>query len=211
MTSRSTPPDAALPPAAAPRSTADRGLSRRRWLSRSAAWAAGASLAAAGLAGCASPDIERYRSEQPTLDLREYFNGTLDAYGVFTDRSGQVVRRFTVVMTCTWEGDNGVLDEAFTYSDGSTERRVWRLTKGPDGRYTGTAGDVVGQAQGQARGNAFRWAYTLRLPVDGKTYEVQFDDWMFLMDQRVMLNKAVMSKWGFRLGEVTLSFVKRAV
>jgi len=47
--------------------------------------------------------------------------------------------------------------------------------------------------------------------VDGKTYEVQFDDWMFLMDQRVMLNKAVMSKWGFRLGEVTLSFVKRAV
>jgi hypothetical protein len=171
---------------------------------------AGASaLSLAGLSGCASHDIEHYRNEQPALDLREYFNGTLDAYGVFTDRSGQVVRRFTVVMVCAWEGDNGVLDEAFTYADGGTERRVWRLTRGADGRYSGTAGDVVGVAQGQARGNAFRWGYTLRLPVDGSTYEVQFDDWMFLMSPRVMLNKAVMTKWGIRLGEVTLSFVKR--
>ena len=39
--------------------------------------------------------------------------------------------------------------------------------------------------------------------------EVQFDDWMYLMDQRVMLNKAAMSKFGIHLGEVTLSFVKR--
>ena len=29
------------------------------------------------------------------------------------------------------------------------------------------------------------------------------------MNDKVMLNKAVMSKFGFRLGEVTLSFVKR--
>jgi hypothetical protein len=29
------------------------------------------------------------------------------------------------------------------------------------------------------------------------------------MDDRVMLNRAVMSKFGFRLGEVTLAFYKR--
>jgi hypothetical protein len=38
---------------------------------------------------------------------------------------------------------------------------------------------------------------------------VQFDDWMFLVDERVMLNTAVMSKWGIRLGQVTLSFTRR--
>ena len=43
---------------------------------------------------------------------------------------------------------------------------------------------------------------------DGKTYEVQFDDWMYLIDEHVMLNKAVMSKFGVRLGEVTLAFHK---
>lgn len=167
--------------------------------------AAGALL----LSGCAAPSIDAYRDEKPVLDLRSYFNGTLDAHGIFTDRSGQVVKRFTVVMVCRWQGDQGVLDESFTYSDGSTQKRVWRLTRHADGHYTGEADDVIGTAQGLARGNAFHWTYTLALPVDGKIYEVQFDDWMFLVDERVMLNRAEMRKFGLRLGEVTLSFSKR--
>ena len=69
---------------------------------------------------------------------------------------------------------------------------------------------MVGEATGEASGNALRWRYVLALPVDGKVYNVDFDDWMFLMDDKVMLNRSLMSKWGFRLGEVTLSFVKRA-
>lgn len=161
------------------------------------------------LAGCASQDLEAYASQKPVLDLPSYFNGTLDAYGVFTDRSGAVVKRFTVLMVCTWSGNEGVLDESFTYSDGTTQKRIWRLTQLPDGRYTGRAGDVVGEANGQTRGNAFHWNYTMSLPVDGKVYEVQFDDWMYLMTDTVMLNKASMSKFGFHLGEVTLSFTKR--
>jgi len=171
--------------------------------------AATASAVAGLLGGCASPQVTDYASEKPVLDLREYFNGTVDAWGVFTDRSGKVVKRFTVVMQCTWQGDQGVLDEDFTYSDGSKQRRIWRITRLADGRYTGRADDVVGEALGQARGNALRWQYTLALPVDGRVWEVQFDDWMYLMSDRVMLNKAVMSKFGITLGEVTLSFTKR--
>ena len=68
---------------------------------------------------------------------------------------------------------------------------------------------MVGEAEGRAAGNALNWRYTLKLPVDGTVYEVQFDDWMYLMDERVMLNKAVMSKFGIRLGEVTLAFYKK--
>ena len=160
------------------------------------------------LAGCAGPRIDDYAAEKPVLDLRQYFNGTLDAWGVFTDRSGKVVKRFTVVMKGSWNGDEGVLDEDFVYSDGSLQKRIWRLKRLPDGRYTGTAHDVVGEARGQARGNAFNWTYTLALPVDGRVWHVDFDDWMYLMDDRVMLNKAVMSKFGIRLGEVTLAFTK---
>jgi hypothetical protein len=162
-----------------------------------------------GLGGCASQSIETYANEKPTLDLSTYFNGTLDAYGVFTDRSGSVVKRFSVVMVCNWQGDQGTLDEDFTYSDGSKQKRVWHLTKLGNGRFTGRADDVVGEASGENRGNTFHWNYTLSLPVDGKVYEVQFDDWMYLMGDKVMLNKASMSKFGFRLGEVTLSFFKR--
>jgi hypothetical protein len=112
-------------------------------------------------------------------------------------------------MECSWQGQEGVLDEAFTYSDGTTQRRIWRLTDQGDGRFVGRADDVVGLAQGQQSGNAFQWGYTLALPVDGRVIEVQFDDWMFLMDPRVMLNRAAMSKWGVHLGDVTLGFIKR--
>ena len=165
--------------------------------------------AVATLAGCASaPTPADYAAETPVLDLKRYFDGELVAHGIFTDRSGKVARRFTVQMTGTWQGDEGTLDERFTYSDGKTERRVWRLTDLGNGRWRGRADDVVGEATGQSSGNALNWAYTLRLPVDDKVYEVQFDDWMFLMDERVMLNRAIMSKFGIRLGEVTLAFRK---
>ena len=166
--------------------------------------------AATTLVGCASQDIAKYAGERPVLELDQFFNGKVVAHGIFQDRSGQVVRRFTVDMDGRWEGNQGVLDERFTYSDGKTERRIWRLTKSADGRYSGTADDVVGVASGRTAGNAFQWAYTLKLPVDGTVYEVQFDDWMYLVDERVMLNRATMSKFGVRLGEVTLSFHKQA-
>ena len=161
------------------------------------------------MAGCAGPQMADFAGQKPVLDLAEYFNGRIDGYGMFQDRSGNVVKRFTVVMDCSWTGNTGVLDEAFTYSDGTTERRVWTLIRADNGSYPGTASDVVGVAKGQTAGNAFHWNYTLNLPVDGKTWEVQLDDWMYLIDERIMLNRATMSKFGVRVGDLTLSFTKR--
>jgi Protein of unknown function (DUF3833) len=168
-----------------------------------------AAAAALLLSACAGPSVSDYADQKPVLDLKTYFNGELVAHGLFTDRSGSVQRRFVVQMTGSWQGNQGTLDERFTYSDGKTERRVWRLTDDGNGRWSGRADDVLGVAEGRAAGNALNWHYTLKLPVDGTVYEVQFDDWMYLMDERVMLNKAVMSKFGIRLGEVTLAFYKK--
>ena len=80
------------------------------------------------LSGCASQNLDGYASEKPVLDLAQYFNGKIDAYGIFQDRSGQIVKRFTVVMDCSWKGNEGVLDEAFTDSACTTQRRIWLLT-----------------------------------------------------------------------------------
>jgi hypothetical protein len=169
----------------------------------------GLGTSALALGGCAGPQVSDYRNEKPVLNLRQYFNGRVDAHGVFMDRGGQVVKRFSVVMDCQWQGAEGVLDEQFSYSDGSTQRRVWRITELGEGRYSGRADDVIGEAVGQSAGNTLRWNYTLALPVDGSIYHVQFDDWMILMNDQVMLNRATMSKLGVRLGEVILSFQKR--
>lgn len=170
------------------------------------------SVAALALLAACSTAVgpEHYAAELPALDVQRYFNGTLDAHGIFQDRSGKVVKRFTVVMRCHWAGDVGTLDEDFSYADGGKQKRVWTLRKTAPGRFTGTAADVVGEAEGVVAGNALRWKYVLALPVDGKVYHVDFEDWMFLVDERVMLNRAAMSKFGFSLGAVTLSFDKRA-
>jgi Protein of unknown function (DUF3833) len=173
-------------------------------------WLAGSALAAAGLVGCSTaPQITDYADQKPEFDLKAYFTGTVDGWGIFTDRAGRVVKRFVVLMTCTWTGNEGILDEDFTYSDGTKQKRIWRMKKLADGRYEGRAGDVLGIGAGQQSGNAFRWGYTLNLPVDDKVYEVQFDDWMYQMDDQVVINKAVMSKFGITLGELVVNFKKR--
>ena len=161
------------------------------------------------LAGCAAIDPQVYQSEKPALDLPQYFNGTLIGHGMFQSRSGEVQRRFVVSIKASWNGDVGTLDEDFTWSDGKKEKRIWTLRKTGENRYIGTASDVIGEAVGVVSGNALHWQYTLKLPYKDSTLEVQFDDWMFLIDERVMLNRAVMSKFGVDLGEVFISFQRQ--
>jgi hypothetical protein len=165
------------------------------------------------LVSCSAPRVAQYKNEKPILDLTEYFSGAIDAYGIFTDRSGEVKKRFTVLIQASWtvvDGKRvGTLDENFDYSDGTKQKRIWTLTELEPGKFIGRADDVIGEAQGELAGNALNWVYTLALPVDGTVYHVQFNDWMYLVTPKVMLNKAKMSKFGIELGEVTLSFYKR--
>lgn len=179
-------------------------MKRNPWLLRCLSLAAMLTL----LAGCASEQVSDYAQEKPKFDLQQYFNGRVMAHGIVQDRSGKVIRRMTVDMKCTWVGDTGTLDEDFTYSDGKKERRVWTIKKQGD-RYIGTAADVVGEAAGVAAGNALNWKYVLALPVDDKVYNVDFDDWMWQLDDKVMINRAEFSKFGFKLGEVLITFYKQ--
>ena len=168
-----------------------------------------ACLSALAMAGCAGPQLSDYAASRPVFDLRQYFDGTVLAHGLVSDRSGKVLRSFVVTLRCNWVLDSGTLDEEFVFSDGEHQRRVWRIQKLADGSYTGAADDVVGQARGASSGSAFNWRYTLLVPVSGSVYEVQFDDWMHLVDERTVINKAVMSKFGVHVGDITLSFAKQ--
>lgn len=162
------------------------------------------------LSGCAGPDIQQYKTVTPVLDPAEYFTGVTDAWGMFQKRNGEVTKRFHVEITGSQQQGVLTLDERFRYDDGTTQQRVWRLVRDGEGRWRGTAADVKGEAEGTAAGNALRWQYTLLLPVDGTTYEMQFDDWMFLIDRCIMINRASMRKFGIEFGQVTLTFRRRA-
>ncbi|KPB72826.1 DUF3833 domain-containing protein [Pseudomonas cannabina] len=160
------------------------------------------------LSGCGGVPVSHYSQEAPKLDLRKYFTGRVEAWGMFQKRSGEVTKRFTVVIDGHSEGEVLVMHEAFSYSDGTKQVREWRLRPDGPGRWKGTAGDVVGEAYGEVAGNSFHWNYVLRLPVDGTEYDVSLDDWMYLIDEQTMANRSSMSKLGVEVGQITLFFRK---
>ena len=161
------------------------------------------------LASCGSVSVTDYAADKPPFDLREYFNGKVDGWGTIQDRSGKVTKRMYVEMTCTWNGDVGTFDERFTNSDGTRETRIWTIRKSGN-RYAGTAADVVGEAKGEASGNAFRWQYVLEAKRDGGgTIELDMDDWMWLLDAKTVMNRTGFSKVGIKFGEVSFFFRKR--
>lgn len=162
------------------------------------------------ISGCATQNIQSYQKTTPTLDMHEFFSGKIDGWGMFQGRNGEVRKRFYVDINATHEGDNViVLDEKFSWADGSKSQRIWRLTEQSDGVWVGTAGDVIGEATGEVVGNTLHWNYVLALPVEDKTYQVDFDDWMYLINDDVMLNRSVMKKFGVELGNVTLSMHRK--
>lgn len=162
------------------------------------------------LGACSSPDVTHYAAQQPVFDPVQFFVGKTEAWGMFQQRSGEVVKRFQVDIHGRQQDDQLILEEHFRYDDGSTQERIWTLQRQADGSWRGRAGDVLGEAIGHAAGNALNWRYTLLLPVNGKTYEMQMDDWMFLIDDHTMINRTSMRKFGVEVGQVTLFFRKRS-
>ena len=160
------------------------------------------------LGGCSVMQPKDFEGTQPRLELFDYFAGNTRAWGIFQDRSGNLQRQFTVDIRGEVEGDELTLTEDFVYADGETQQRIWRIRRIDEHRYEGRADDVVGTATGLAYGNALNWTYTLRLPYRGNEINVKFDDWMFLQTDGVLVNRAQVSKFGFKVGEVTLFFIK---
>lgn len=162
------------------------------------------------LTGCGTMNVTEYRNNEPKLVLEEYFTGKTTAYGVFENRSGEVINQFKVLIDGSFENDVLTLDEDFIYMDGKTETRHWTIKKLPGDRYEGTTNGVIGVAKGQTSGNAFNWTYVFDLPVGDSSYKLKFDDWMFLQEDGVLINRAHVTKWGFHVGSVTLSFYKHS-
>jgi len=166
-------------------------------------------LAVVALTGCSGTmKPEDFAGREPRFVLEEYFEGETKAWGMFHDRFGKLRREFVVDITGTWDGETLTLDEEFDYADGEKDRRVWTIRKIDDNTYVGTAGDIIGEAQGALYGNALNWTYDMDLKVGDGAWRVTFDDWMFLQPSGVLLNRASVSKWGFEIGVVTLSFAR---
>jgi hypothetical protein len=166
-----------------------------------------------GLSACAKRDVTHLAERRPTIALEQFFEGQSVAYGIFEDRFGNLRRQFRVNLQGTVSGNRLVLDEQFLYEDGEKAQRVWTIDKldsGDDGtvRYEGQASDIEGRANGRVSGNGLNWRYDVVLKMDGRELEVHFDDWIYRQSDDVAINRAYVSKFGVKIGSVTVVFIR---
>ena len=151
---------------------------------------------------------EDFKDQKPRLIIEEFLKGNVKAYGILQNRSGKVTRQFSANLNGKWDGSQLILDEKFNWSDGEIQTRQWKIIKKDEHHYEGTAPDVVGIAKGYSYGPAFKFEYVLLVPVKGREVKITFDDWIFKQDDRVAINRAKMTKFGFKVAELTVVFFK---
>jgi Protein of unknown function (DUF3833) len=164
----------------------------------------------AALVACSNVRVTDYADKKPLFDVEQFFNGDLTAYGVVKDRGGKVTRHFNANIAATWVDGVGTLVEDFVFDDGETQRRIWTLKPDGKGRYTGTAGDVVGVAKLQQAGNSLFLDYVLRLPYNGGEIDLRVDDRMYLVSPDILINESDMSKFGWRVGNLVLVIARQS-
>ena len=161
------------------------------------------------LTGCTnSMKPTDFRDQKPRLIIEDFLSGNVKAWGILQNRSGKVTRQFSADLNGNWDGKQLILDEKFNWSDGEIQTRQWIINKLDDHHYEGTAEDVAGTAKGFSYGPAFKFEYVLLVPIKGKEIKITFDDWIFKQDEKVAINRATMTKFGFKVAELTVMFVK---
>ncbi len=162
------------------------------------------------LTGCANNmKPTDFKDQKPRLIIENYLSGNVKAWGVLQNRSGKVTRQFKADLNGNWDGSKLILDEVFDWNDGERQTRQWIIKKIDDHNYEGTASDVVGTAKGYSYGPAFKFEYVLLVPVKGKNIKITFDDWIFMQDDKIAINRATMKKFGFKVAELTVVFEKK--
>ena len=151
---------------------------------------------------------EDYKNTEPEIKIEEYFKGKVKAWGILQNRKGKVTRSFEANMNGKFENNILTLEEDFYWKDGEKQKRIWKIEKIDENNYIGTAPDVVGKARGVSYGKAFKFEYNLMVPFKGRSIKIRFDDWIFKQDDKVAINRATLSKFGFKVGELTVLFQK---
>ncbi|MDH5353699.1 MAG: DUF3833 domain-containing protein [Gammaproteobacteria bacterium] len=160
------------------------------------------------ISACTSVSVEEYSTNQPAMDIREFFDGSLSAHGIVKNRSGKVIRYFNASIIASWDDGIGKLDETFYFDDGEQQRRIWTLQSDNSGNFTGTANDVIGSSKMNVSGNSLFMQYTLLIAYDEDTLDLQIDDRMYRVSDKVIINESTMSKWGFEVGQIILVIEK---
>ncbi|MCZ0811664.1 MAG: DUF3833 family protein [Pseudomonadota bacterium] len=143
-----------------------------------------------------------YAEGAPAFSLQEHLSGEILSEGVIFGPDGRMTNSFVARMSGKWDGDAGVLSEDFTYSNGSQQARAWHITLGKGGRFTATADDIRGVAQGRISGSTVMMRYRIVLPKEAGAHVLDVTDWLYLTRDGAIMNRSQMRKFGVTVAEL---------
>lgn len=154
------------------------------------------------ISGCAQMKLTDYKSTEPVLDFEKHFVGHHEGSGAFFDRFGRMKVRFTITIDGLYDGRILKLNETLTYDTGEVIKRFYEINKLGENKFEAKTADIIGVASIDTSGNAANWKYTLKQTIGERTWNLKFDDWMFLNTDGSIINRATASFWGLRVGDV---------
>ena len=165
------------------------------------------------LGGCSAPSLVPFAGGQPSMAPDDWMVGTVDGYGVITDRFGTVKSQFHAHEVGTWDAAarTVTLVEHIIYLQGSTDKptdRTWHFVEQSPGHWTGRANDIIGTAVAEQQGNAWHLVFHQLLPVGGSQVDAMIDDWRLRESDDVAVDHSTISKFGVELATAEVAFVK---
>ena len=138
----------------------------------------------------------------PAFDIREVLNGPIACEGMIYGPTGRVASRFVAKFEAEWDGNSGIMREHFDYDSGSSQDREWRLSVDENGKITADADDLIGTGTGQQNGSGVKLSYRIKLPEASGRHELDVVDWMYMLENGVVMNRGQFRKFGFKVGEL---------
>lgn len=144
----------------------------------------------------------------PKFDVKTFFNGDIEVFAITQDVEGKIIGSYTAKMNGKWEDAKGVLQQNFIYDGGKKDSRTWLITTDSDGVFNAVGHDVVTPVKGKQIGNAMQMLYTLSLPQNGKKENVDYEDNIYLVEDRSALGITMIRKDGMPFGKSIVSYKK---
>ncbi len=162
-------------------------------------------IASLGLAACATRPLSPV-DPVGTITLKDAFKGSVTGKGRFQVPLAGVDRAFTAKLSGIMAGETLEVTEDFVFADGESNTLHWHFTPNGPGRWTGVREDTVGTAQITENGQEIRLEYTADAQSRGTTNRLDFSDVIYRRADGVVVNNAVVKKFGFAIGSIHLQF-----
>jgi hypothetical protein len=153
------------------------------------------------------PELDSLQTA-PKIDIKKFFNGDIEGFAITQNSAGKIIGTIQVKISGKWDENKGEIRQNFIYDGAIKDSRIWLVTLNADGTFDAIGHDFLAPAQGKQIGNAAQILYTLNLMDQGSKKPVRFENKMYLVDEKSMIEISTYNKVNGISGKTITSLKK---